>query len=129
MILVFKLEGKRKNTYYIFCGVLLCGLAYLMLNFFRIAHIMAVVMILSISFGEIFSMPFMNSFWISRSAAHNRGQYAGLYTMAWATAQTCGPLFGSLIADESGFGVLWWIVGSLCLLTAFGFYLLHNYVE
>lgn len=129
MVLVFKLEGKKRNTFYIFCGVFLCGIAYLMLNFFAIAHVMAAVMILFISFGEIFSMPFMNSFWISRSADHNRGQYAGLYTIAWATAQTCGPLFGALIADRLGFDVLWWIVGALCLSTAFGFYLLHNYQE
>ncbi|HKH63797.1 MAG TPA: MFS transporter [Flavitalea sp.] len=129
MVLVFKLEGKRKNTFYIFCGVLLCGLAYLMPNIFFITHVLAVVMILLITFGEIFSMPFMNAFWIGRSASHNRGQYAGLYTIAWATAQTCGPLFGSLIADQSGFLLLWWIVGSLCLSTAFGFYLLNRHLS
>ena len=129
MVLVFKLEGKRKNTFYIFCGVLLCGLAYLMPNIFFITHVLAVVMILLITFGEIFSMPFMNAFWIGRSASHNRGQYAGLYTIAWAMAQTCGPLFGSLIADQSGFPLLWWIIGSLCMLTAFGFYLLNRYLS
>jgi predicted MFS family arabinose efflux permease len=129
MVLVFKLEGKRKNTFYIFCGVLLCGAAYLMPNIFFITHVLAVVMILLITFGEIFSMPFMNAFWIGRSASHNRGQYAGLYTMAWAMAQTCGPLFGSLIADQSGFPLLWWIIGSLCMLTAFGFYLLNRYLS
>jgi predicted MFS family arabinose efflux permease len=127
MVLVFKLEGKRKNTFYIFWGVFLCGIAYIMLNVFHIAYLMAIVMILLITFGEILSMPFMNSFWIARSAVHNRGQYAGLYTIAWATAQTCGPLFGSLIADDSGFSVLWWIVGSLCMFAALGFYLLHRF--
>ena len=129
MVLVFKLEGKRKNTFYIFCGVSLCGLAYLMPNIFFITHVLAVVMILLITFGEIFSMPFMNAFGIGRSASHNRGQYAGLYTIAWAMAQTCGPLFGSLIADQSGFPLLWWIIGSLCMLTAFGFYLLNRYLS
>ena len=128
MVLVFKLEGKRRSTFYISCGVLLCGLAYLMPNTFLITPFPAVVMILLITFGEILSMPFMNSFWIGRSASHNRGQYAGLYTIAWATAQTCGPLFGSLIADAWGFSLLWWIIGSLCLLTALGFYLLDRHL-
>lgn len=127
MVLVFKLEGKRRNTFYISCGVFLCGIAYLTLNIFFVAHTMAVFIILLITFGEIFSMPFMNSFWISRSAAHNRGQYAGLYSIAWAIAQTCGPLFGALIADRSGFGVLWWMVSILCIATACGFYVLHKY--
>lgn len=129
MIVVFKLEGKRRNTFYIFCGVLLCGLAYLMPNAFYLSHALAVVMILLITFGEIFSMPFMNAFWIGRSAAHNRGQYAGLYSIAWATAQTCGPLFGSLIAEDWGFGILWWMVGLLCVFTSFGFLLLHRYLR
>lgn len=129
MILVFKLEGKRKNTFYIFCGVLLCGLAYLMPNLFYLTHSPAIIMILLITFGEILSMPFMNAFWIGRSAAHNRGQYAGLYTIAWATAQTCGPLFGSLIAEESGFELLWWIVGALCISSSLGFYALHKYLR
>jgi len=129
MVLVFTLEGKRKNTFYIFCGVLLCGLSYLMLNIFHITHALAIVMILLITFGEIFSMPFMNSFWIGRSASHNRGQYAGLYTIAWATAQTCGPLFGSLAAERWGFQSLWWMVGSLCVFTAFGFFLLDRYLK
>lgn len=129
MILVFKLEGKRKNTFYIFCGVLLCGVAYLMPNVVLITHVPAVIMILLITFGEIFSMPFMNAFWIGRSAAHNRGQYAGLYTIAWATAQTCGPLFGSLIAEESGFELLWWSVAIVCILTSFGFYWLNRYMR
>ena len=126
MVLVFKLEGKRRNTFYISCGVFLCGIAYLMPNLVVITQVLAIVMILFITFGEILSMPFMNAFWISRSAEHNRGQYAGLYTMAWATAQTCGPLFGSLIADEWGFGSLWWMVGVLCLVTASGFFALHK---
>lgn len=129
MVLVFKLEGRRRNTFYIFCGVLLCGTAYLVLNLFYISHVMAVFMILLITFGEIFSMPFMNSFWIGRSAPHNRGQYAGLYTIAWAVAQTCGPLFGALIADRWGFDSLWWMVGALCISTAIGFYLLHRHAK
>ena len=55
----------------------------------------------------------------------NRGQYAGLYSIAWATAQTCGPLIGSLIADDYGFGLLWWIVGAVCIGGSVGFYLLY----
>ena len=47
MVLVFKLEGKRKNTFYIFCGVFLCGMAYLMPNLFYFTQILAIVMILT----------------------------------------------------------------------------------
>jgi len=71
--------------------------------------------------GEITAMPFMNSFWISRTSNSNRGQYAGLYTIAWSTAQVLGPAGGAEVAQHWGFRPLWWLVGSTCLLTAAGF--------
>jgi MFS family permease len=71
--------------------------------------------------GEISAMPFMNSFWISRTRPANRGQYAGLYTIAWSTAQVIGPTGGAVIAEHAGFNVLWWVVGGMCLLAAIGF--------
>jgi predicted MFS family arabinose efflux permease len=77
--------------------------------------------------GEILAMPFMNSFWISRTSKSNRGQYAGLYTIAWSTAQVIGPAGGAEIAQRAGFTVLWWVVGAGCLLAAISFrYLQKN---
>lgn len=126
MVIVFKLEGKQRNTFYIACGVLLCGLAYLMPNLVELTRSMAFMMIILITFAEIFSMPFMNSFWIGRSTPQNRGQYAGLYTIAWATAQSFGPFLGAWVADNYGFNYLWWIVGALSISAAMGFLVLHK---
>ena len=126
MILVFRLEGKKSNTYFISRGVILCGFGFLLLNIFEVNHFIAVVMIFLITTGEILSLPFMNTFWISRSSDHNRGQYAGLYTIAWSIAQTCGPLFGSQVAQAAGFATLWWVVGGLCILSGIGFMLLKT---
>ncbi|WP_315816545.1 MFS transporter [Paraflavitalea speifideaquila] len=93
MVLVFKLEGRRSKLYYITLGVFLCGVAYLMLNVFHMNASLAIAMMALITFGEILAMPFMNSYWIARSGNHNRGQYAGLYTIAWSVAQTLGPFW------------------------------------
>ena len=68
------------------------------------------------------SLPFMNSFWISRAQPSNRGQYAALYTMSWSAAQTLGPMGGGFLADQYGFALLWWITGGLALITALFFY-------
>ncbi|HSC39445.1 MAG TPA: MFS transporter, partial [Chitinophagaceae bacterium] len=76
--------------------------------------------------GEITSMPFMNSFWISRSRPHNRGQYAALYTMAWSAAQTLGPMGGAQVAQHLGFKWLWWSASILSFITAFAFFRLHR---
>jgi len=70
------------------------------------------------------AMPFMNSYYISKSSELKRGHYAGLYTMAWSVAQVFGSSLGAIAAEKVGFSNLWWIVTMLCLLSAGGFYFL-----
>jgi predicted MFS family arabinose efflux permease len=118
MVLIHKLDGKRKNLHYISFGIFLCGLAFLMLNIPGIGLLLAFLMICLMTFGEIFSMPFMNSFWISRTRPGNRGQYAALFTMAWSAAQTLGPLGGSQLADYFGFKWLWFSAAAICVIVA-----------
>jgi predicted MFS family arabinose efflux permease len=122
MILVYKMQNKGKNALLIATGVGLFGISFFMLNIPGIGALMAFVIIVIITFGEIFSMPFMNTYWISRTQHSNRGQYAALYTMAWSAAQSLGPFYGAKVADHAGFAVLWWIVGSIALFAAISFY-------
>ena len=122
MVIVYKMENKGKNGFLITTGVALVSLAFLLLNIPGMNATLAFLMIIIITFGEIFSMPFMNTYWISRTSTTNRGQYAALYTMAWSAAQCLGPLLGAQVADRYGFNVLWWITGALALLASFSFY-------
>ena len=91
------------------------GIAFLMLNIPGMGPVLAFSMIIMITFGEIFSMPFMNSFWISRTQPGNRGAYAAVYSMAWSAAQTLGPLGGAQLVGHFGFKWLWFSVGALCI--------------
>lgn len=126
MVLIYKLEGKRKNLVYIVAGVGLVGLSFLMLNLPGMGAVLALGMIILITFGEIFSMPFMNTYWISRTQNTNRGQYAALYTMAWSAAQCLGPLLGAQLVQHFNFTLLWWVVGCLALVASFSFWKLHK---
>jgi predicted MFS family arabinose efflux permease len=129
MIIVFSLEGKKAPAYFISRGVLLTGFSFVLLNLLPPTHAMAVFVIILITFGEILAMPFMNTFWITQSAEHNRGQYAGLYTIAWSVAQTFGPFLGANVADHFGFYSLWWILGLICLVSSLGYLLLGRTVS
>lgn len=127
MITIFKLEGKRPPLHFISLGVIVIGLAYLMLNTPGINKAtLAIIIMLLFTLGEILSMPFMNSYWISRTLPHNRGQYAALYTVAWASAQAIGPFIGGLIAENYGYKMLWFIVAGICFTIAFLYRLLHK---
>ena len=108
MVLIYKLEGRRRNLDYIFIGIFMVGIAFLMLNIPGMGPMLAFCMITMMTFGEIFSMPFMNSFWISRTQPGNRGEYAALYTMAWGqqlkpSALLVAPNW-SVILDLNGSG-------------------------
>jgi predicted MFS family arabinose efflux permease len=126
VVLVFKLEGRRSNMYYVYRGVVLVGISFCILNLFHVTPFIAAMGVVTLTIGEMLSMPFMNTYWINRSADHNRGQYAGLYTIAWSIAQTVGPFVGAQIAEHAGFAPLWWATGGLCFVVAIGYALLGN---
>jgi predicted MFS family arabinose efflux permease len=121
MVAVHNLEGKRNPLSYIAAGTLLLGCSFIIFNIFPGAETLAMVSILFVTAGEIFAMPFMNSYWISRASTANRGQYAGLFTISWSVAQVLGPGTGSQIADHYGFHVLWWIIGIVSLVCGLGY--------
>lgn len=126
MVVVFHLEGKRPYLRFMMYGTLLMALSYWMLNLpLQNGVIVATSAMLMITIAEIIAMPFMNSWYILRTTPANRGQYAALYTMAWSSAQVIGSLSGTSIAHAIGFNNLWWIIGGICLVTAWG----YNYVQ
>lgn len=129
MVLIFKLEGKRSNLFFISRGVFLCGAAYIVLAAFDVGHTWAIMMVLILTLGEMLAMPFMNSFWIARTQAHNRGEYAALYTIAWASAQTIGPVIGAFLAQYAGYPVLWWSIAVLFFIVSFGFLQLKRAIK
>jgi predicted MFS family arabinose efflux permease len=127
MVIVYKLEGKRPYLQLMGWGTLLMGVSFLMLllpllNGFWIA----MTFMLVITVAEMIAMPFMNSYYISRTNHNNRGQYAGLYTMAWSIAQVIGSFSGAMMADKLGFNLLWTIIFLICLITAIGYFQLEK---
>jgi predicted MFS family arabinose efflux permease len=127
--MIHNLEGRRHPLYFTSMGVLLVGCGFVVLNLFPALKLSGLVVILFITFGEMMSMPFMNSFWIARTSPNNRGAYAALYTMAWSLAQAAGPPVGSQIIQHQGFTVFWWILGSICATASFGFMFLYRFTS
>jgi predicted MFS family arabinose efflux permease len=106
-------------------GTLLLALSFFMLNIpLSNGIVLASAVIVMVTIAEIIGMPFMNSYYIGRTTAANRGSYAAIYTMAWSGAQVIGSLSGTQIAHSLSYFYLWWILGGLCIIAALGF----NYV-
>jgi len=126
MVLVHKLEGKRNGLVYIASGILIASLGFVLLNILPPTTVAAIVVVILITFGEMMSMPFMNAFWIGRSTANNRGDYAALYSMTWSTGQVIAPLVGGEVIAYGGFNLLWWVLGGLSLISSAGYFVLYR---
>jgi predicted MFS family arabinose efflux permease len=126
MVMIHKLEGQYNRMVYIIGGVALGGISYILLNILPPGAIAAIIVIVLVTFSEMFAMPFMNSFWISRTTPHNRGEYAALYSMSWSAAQIVAPFFGSNVVAHGGFNLLWWIFGAISFVGALGYYYLYR---
>jgi predicted MFS family arabinose efflux permease len=127
MLLVFRLDGRRPALHYIAMGVFLVGLSYVLFNLdFFSGVVIAFLSMLVVTLGEMLSMPFMNAYWIGRTDNSNRGQYAGLFTVAWSIAQIIGPLAGGPIAETYGYSILWWIIAGICCLLSIAYLLLQK---
>lgn len=122
MVIVFKLEGRLPYLRLMTYGTIIMAFSFFALNIPLFSGLfIAVLSTLMITLAEMTTMPFMNSWYISRSTEGNRGQYAALYIMAWSAAQVIGSTGGTQIAYAIGFNNLWWITGICCLLTAIGY--------
>ena len=127
MVLVFKLEGRKPYLLLMCYGSVIMGIAYLILNLpIGNGFMTALSSMLILTVAEMIGMPFMNSYYISLSSDQNRGQYAGMYTMAWSLAQVIGSSAGAMIAFSFGFFNLWIVVGIICFITATGYYRLQR---
>ena len=127
MVIVFKLEGRKPYLLLMSYGAILMAIAFLVLNLPVFNGFgLAVIFILIVTAAEMIAMPFMNSFYIGRSTAANRGQYAALYVMAWSAAQVIGSSTGTQIVEATGFFNLWFIVAALGIIGSLGYRLLHK---
>lgn len=120
MVLVYKLENRKKALEYMFGGALLMGLSFLILTANAVVSVILISM-LFITFGEMLLFPFTNNFWVARTHHTNRGRYAAVYTMSFAVAHVISPLLASFIARNLGFNTLFVIDFLLCTIAAFGF--------
>jgi predicted MFS family arabinose efflux permease len=126
MVMVHNLEGKRHGLIYIITGILLGVVGLVLINIVPQTAIMAILIVIIITFSEMLSMPFMNSFWVHRTNDHNRGAYAGMYSMSWSLAQIVAPVIGGIVIASGGFAMLWWVLAVISLVSAVGYVFLYR---
>jgi len=126
MPIVRSLENYTRYMIMISIGSFLLVISFIFLlsgsNFLMAALLFVVFM----SFAEIFAMPFMTNYSVSRPSEDRRGQYMALYAMAFGFAHISAPLGSLTIADNYGFYNLYIMLIVLCLILTYAFYSLRR---
>jgi predicted MFS family arabinose efflux permease len=129
MVMISKIENKRSAVSYIMIGVVIVGASFAALTLPKfLPIIVAILSIICFTFGEMLSIPFINTFVIKRSNEVNRGQYGAGYTLCWSIAQVVAPAIGFYIAAQFGYNVLYIGITVMLLFCAYGYFAL-NYKE
>ena len=123
-LLIFALEmpivsyferKKVQKIKIILWGTLIMGISFYGLIINVWAGILVISMIL-VSFGEMFSFPFSNSFALSRAPIGHEGRYMALYTMSFSLAHIVSSKMGMEIIANYGYQTDWFVMGSFGIL-------------
>jgi predicted MFS family arabinose efflux permease len=127
MPLIFRIENKKPAMWFVRLGIVLYGLAYLGFFLPPFWAILAVVIYMTtISFGEIFVMPFSTSWATKRSGTARQGQYMGLYGMAYSVSNVIAPFIGTQVIAAFGYSALWLLMLGLSGVAFVGFWYLEQ---
>ncbi len=123
---VYILEQHFKRMPLVIAGYFLFALAYFALLIPGLWVVGLIVFILAISIGEIIGFPFSNAFALSRSSEDRRGEYMGMYSMAFSIAFILASTLGTRIAENLGFTMLWILSGGICMVSVLGFFIMNS---
>lgn len=84
-----------------------------------------IVMMLFMTFGEMFAFPFANAFAMSRAPKGHEGRYMAIFTMSYSLAHILSAKTGMQLIDKFGYQTNWFFMGSLGLVgVLLGYYAL-----
>lgn len=128
MPIVHWIEEKFEILNAIILGIFLISLGFFVYNMTGSIVAVTILSATALSVGEVISFPFTNSFALSRSVEGKRGEFMGLYSLAFSSAHILAPTLGFWIAEQFTFGTLWNLMGLLCVISSVGFVVLRNKV-
>lgn len=129
MPLVAYLEKMKRAFMFIITGSLFVPVAFGLLLAGKGGIIWALLYIIILTFSEIFAMPFMMNYSLSRPKTERQGQYSALYSIAWGIGFIVAPLIGLGIADHFGFDIMFYSIIIIGIATAGGFAWLNKKVN
>ncbi len=103
-------------------GCLLMALSFFLLLINGFISVLVIMMII-MTFAEMFAFPFSNSVALSRAPKGHEGRYMAIYTMSFSLAHIFSPMIGMEMIDNFNFFSNWLLMGSIGIIgTLLGIY-------
>lgn len=125
MPIVEYLDKKINHIKLIIFGLILFIFSFIILNSYETAWV-AIIGMLLLTFGEVFSFPFSNTFAMERSKKGNQGEYLALYGMTFSVAFIIGPNIGMYLLKNYGYSTLWSTMAGILVLSVLLLYWLKH---
>lgn len=126
MPLMAYLENKTDTFRYVILGAVCVPISFAILYLSNGMLFGVLFYTLIITFSEMYAMPFMMNFTLSRPKKERQGEYAALYSVAFGLANAGAPLIGLGIADKYNFDTMFLVLIIVSSITSIGFFLLMN---
>ena len=124
MPLIYYLEKQKKNFSYIVRGCLCLPVAFGIIYLSNGNLMGAIVYTFVLTMSEVFAMPFMMNYAMTRPAKERQGQYTALYSIAYGFSNILAPSLGLGIAQQEGFKNLFLMCILSSIVISIGFYLI-----
>jgi predicted MFS family arabinose efflux permease len=129
MAIVSYIERKKINKVKVVAfGVLLMSISMFLMLINTWVGILTLMM-LFMTFAEMFAFPFSNSVALSRAPKGHEGRYMAIYTMSFSLAHILSAKVGMEIIDYYGYQMNWLFMGSLGLIGAFCGYWVFKMIQ
>jgi len=117
MPLLYIIERRYRPVAVMMTGSMLIIASYLILPVvIPIGYLALNLMIMLLTVGEIFYMPFTNTYVARHAPPERRGEYLGLLSASYSAAFVLGPVIGFGVADSYGYGVATYVCCGAALL-------------
>ena len=113
MPIVSYIERKKINTLKIFNLGLIAMTVSMLLMLINFWAGILIIMMVFMTFGEMFAFPFSNSFAISRAPKGHEGRYMAIFTMSFSLAHIFSSKIGMEIIGHYGYQANWLFMGLL----------------
>jgi predicted MFS family arabinose efflux permease len=123
MPLVAYLQKHKSVNIYVAIGCINIVIALGILYFTNGSYVLAIVYTLFMTLSEIFAMPFMMNYALSRPPVPQRqGQYSALYSIGYGVSLILAPSVGLYIAQHFGFQTMFALFISVSAIIAVAFF-------